>query len=122
MTMIVSGILLKKALDAALILKGQGIGVRVLDMATIKPLDTAFIAAQAAACGAALTVEEHSIIGGLGSAVAETLAETTPVPFGRVGVEDQFGQSGSPAVLLRAYGLTAENIASRAKGVIAKKK
>ncbi|MBQ3112503.1 MAG: transketolase family protein [Firmicutes bacterium] len=116
------GMMVGEALKAADLLAEEGISAAVANIATIKPLDTAFIAAQAAACGAALTVEEHSIIGGLGSAVAETLAETTPVPFGRVGVEDQFGQSGSPAVLLRAYGLTAENIASRAKGVIAKKK
>ena len=110
-----------EALKAADLLAEEGISAAVANIATIKPLDVDFIRTQAAACGAALTVEEHSIIGGLGSAVAEALAEGTPVPFGRVGVEDQFGQSGSPAVLLRAYGLTAENIAARAKGVIAKK-
>ena len=121
MTMIVSGILLKKAVDAAAALKEQGINVRVLDMATIKPLDGELVLKAARECGKIVTVEEHSVIGGLGSAVAETLAENCPLPLLRVGVEDKFGQSGKPDELLADYGLTVENIIAKAKAAIARK-
>ena len=109
------------ALDAAKILAEEGISVAVADIHTIKPLDSDFILDMANRCGAAMSLEEHNIIGGLGSAVAETLAGTSTVPFERCGVEDQFGQSGSPAALIKHYGLDAESVAIKIKKVLAKK-
>ena len=99
MTMIVSGILLKKALDAAAILKEQGIGVRVLDMATIKPLDKEAVLKAAGETGAIMTIEDHSIFGGLGSAVAEVVVGNCPVPMEIVGLQDRFGESGDPELI-----------------------
>ncbi|MGI5891418.1 MAG: transketolase family protein [Bacillota bacterium] len=115
------GMMVQTALEAAKLLAGEGISAAVANIHTIKPLDTEFIIELASRCGAALTVEEHSIIGGLGGAVAETLAENCPVPMMRVGIEDTFGQSGSPAALLEVYGLTAASIAQKAKKTLAKK-
>ncbi|MBQ9745604.1 MAG: transketolase family protein, partial [Clostridia bacterium] len=89
---------------------------------TIKPLDKDIIAASAAKTGAVVTAEEHNIIGGLGGAVCEALAETCPVPVVRVGVEDRFGMSGKVPELLNEYGLTTENIVANAKKAIALKK
>ncbi|MEG1500949.1 MAG: transketolase family protein [Clostridiales bacterium] len=116
------GMMVEKALEAAKILAEEGISAAVANIHTIKPLDKEFVVELASQCGCALTVEEHSIIGGLGSAVAETLAENAPLPMLRVGVPDVFGQSGKPAELLEYYGLTAKNIVKQAKLVLAKKK
>lgn len=122
MTMIVSGILLKKAADAAAILKEQGINVRVLDMATIKPLDAEAVIKAARETGAVMTIEDHTILGGLGSAVAEVLGEQEPVPMKRIGVQDQFGESGEPELLYRDHGMDVDSIVEEAKKLIARKK
>lgn len=109
-TLIACGIMVFKCLEAAEQLSRQGIEVAVVDMHTIKPLDEAMIIRKARATGALLTAEEHSIIGGLGSAVCETVCAHCPVPVYRMGIDDMFGQSGSPEELLRHYGLTVEKI------------
>ncbi len=117
-----TGMMVGYALEAANMLAEEGISAAVANIHTIKPLDTEFIIEQAKECGAAITVEEHNIIGGLGSAVAETLMEAgINVPFKRVGVNDCFGQSGSPAALMRQYQLMPVPIATQAKAVLAKK-
>lgn len=121
MTMIVSGILLKKALDAAKILKGMGIGVQVLDMATIKPLDTEAVIRAAKETGAVMTIEDHTIFGGLGSAVAEVLVENCPVPMQRIGIQDKFGESGDPELLYRDHGMDVDSIVKSAKALIERK-
>ncbi len=120
--LIATGIMVPAALEAAEILAAEGISAMVLDVHTIKPLDIFAIVEAARKCGAVVTAEEHSIIGGLGSAVAETLSEHQPVPLQRIGVRDTFGESGKPAELLQHFGLTAANIAEAARKVIAKKK
>jgi len=115
------GLMVSVALEAAELLATEGISVAVADIHTIKPLDTELILDMSQRCGAALTLEEHSIIGGLGGAVAETLAGELNIPFARCGMEDCFGQSGSPAALLKHYGLDAETVSTRIKQVLAKK-
>ncbi len=120
LAIIATGIMVAPAMEAAEALKKEGILAQVWDMATIKPIDKEAIR-EAAKTGAILTVEEHSIIGGLGSAVAEVVVENSPVPMQFMGVEDRFGQSGTPDELLKAYGLTAENIAIKAKELANKK-
>ncbi|KJS10304.1 MAG: transketolase [Desulfotomaculum sp. BICA1-6] len=109
-TVIACGIMVTAALEAAEKLAGEGISVRVLDVHTIKPLDVQAVVEAAKATGAVVTAEEHSIIGGLGGAIAEALAENHPVPMRRVGVQDTFGESGKPAALLEKYGLTPADI------------
>lgn len=121
MTMIVSGILLEKALKAARILKEEGIGVRVLDMATIKPLDEAAVIEAAKKTGAVLTIEDHTILGGLGSAVAEVLVENCPVPMQRIGIRDKFGESGDPELLYRDHGMDVDSIVQQARNLVARK-
>ncbi|MPN01259.1 1-deoxy-D-xylulose-5-phosphate synthase [bioreactor metagenome] len=118
MTMIVSGILLKKAVDAATILQQEGIRVRVLDMATIKPLDADAVRKAAKETRAIITVENHNILNGLGSAVAEVLAESGTVPFKRIGVPDVFGQVGAVNELQQFYGITAESIEQKALSLL----
>ena len=120
-TLIGTGIMVSKAMEAAELLAADGISAAVVNISTIKPLDTALITEMAQKTGAVVTAEEHNIYGGLGSAVAEVLVETCPVPMARVGVEDKFGESGLPDELLEKYGLTAANIAAKAKAVVAKK-
>ncbi len=120
-TLIGTGIMVSKAMEAADLLAADGISAAVVNISTIKPLDNALITEMAQKTGAVVTAEEHNIYGGLGSAVAEVLVETCPVPMARVGVEDKFGESGLPDELLEKYGLTAANIAAKAKAVIAKK-
>ena len=120
-TLVGTGIMVSKAMEAADLLAADGISAAVVNISTIKPLDNALITEMAQKTGAVVTAEEHSIYGGLGSAVAEVLVETCPVPMARVGVEDKFGESGLPDELLEKYGLTAANIAAKAKAVIAKK-
>ncbi len=120
--LVATGIMVSAALEAAEALATVGIQAKVVDVHTIKPLDIFAIVEAARECGAVVTAEEHSIIGGLGSAVAETLAEHQPVPLQRVGVRDTFGESGKPAELLEHFGLTSTGIVEAAKKVIAKKK
>lgn len=121
--LIATGLMVSEALEAAQLLAEEGIKAAVADIHTIKPLDTELILNLAERCGAILTLEEHSVIGGLGSAVAETLAEQCrqPVAFSRFGMQDVFGQSGSPVALLKHYGLNAEALATQAKMVLARK-
>lgn len=118
---IATGIMVGIALEAAQILQVEGIKARVINMATIKPIDREAIILAAKETGAIVTAEEHNVIGGLGSAVAEVLVETVPVPMQRVGVQDTFGESGVPDALLEKYGLTAENIAAAVRAVISRK-
>ncbi len=120
-TIVATGIMVEKALKAKTILANEGINARVINIHTIKPLDTELIIDSAKETGAIITVEEHSIIGGLGSAVTEVVSEFYPVPVVRIGVNDVFGESGKPNELLEKYGLTVENIVERAKKVIANK-
>ena len=121
-TIIATGLLVKEALDAVETLKAEGISARVINMATIKPIDKDIILKAAAETGAIVTAEEHNIIGGLGSAVAEVLCESgKPVPMLRVGVEDTFGRSGPALELLEVYGLSAENVAEKVKAALALK-
>ncbi len=121
-TIIATGLMVHKALEAKELLKNEGIDAEVINIHTIKPLDRDMVIKSAQKTGCVVTAEEHNIIGGLGSAVAEALSETCPVPVLRVGVEDQFGRSGKVPPLLELYGLTAENIAAKAKASIALKK
>ena len=120
-TIMAIGLMVERALEAAEALKAEGIDARVLNMGSIKPIDKAAIEAAAKETGAIVTAEEHSIIGGLAGAVCETLAETTPCPVEKVGVNDVFGQSGKAPEVLEAYGLTADHIVSAAKAAIASK-
>ncbi len=117
-TIIACGIMVEKSLQASEILAGEGIMVSVVDMHTIKPLDQELVIRKAQETGAILTVEEHSIIGGLGSAVCEVVSEYCPVPVLRLGIEDQFGQSGSPEELLQHYGLTVDKIAQKVRNLL----
>ncbi len=121
-TLVATGYMLHLALEAAEMLEKEGISAAVINIHTIKPLDTELLAQYAEKTGAVVTAEEHSIIGGLGSAVCEALAESCPVPVMRVGVEDTYGRSGQVPELLEIYGLTAKNIYENAKKAVAKKK
>ncbi len=112
-TIAATGMMVAAALEAASALACRGIYARVLNIHTIKPLDRALIMKAAAETGAIVTAEEHNIIGGLGSAVAECVSETCPVPVLRVGVKDEFGRSGKVPPLLEMYGLTAEAIVAK---------
>ncbi len=121
-TIIATGLLVERALQAAECLNNEGISAAVINMATIKPIDRDIILDAAAKTGAIVTAEEHNIIGGLGSAVAEVTAETMPVPVLRVGVEDTFGKSGPALELLEIYGLNAASICDKAKRAVELKK
>ena len=121
-TIVATGLMVGMAVEAAKILEEKGISARVINIHTIKPLDKEIILKAAAETGAIVTAEEHNIIGGLGSAVAEAVCEGTPVPVVRVGVNDSFGHSGKVPPLLQMYGLTAENIVANAEKAIALKK
>lgn len=116
------GVEVSEALKAAEALKAKGIGAAVIDMASIKPLDAALVEKYARKTGAIVTAEEHSIIGGLGGAVCETLGETYPVPVMRIGTRDTFGESGDGFALLEKYGLTAPHIASAVEKAVKMKK
>ncbi|HIZ39717.1 MAG TPA: transketolase family protein [Candidatus Anaerobutyricum stercoris] len=113
-TIIATGIMVPKALEAARKLEEKNIEAQVVNIHTIKPLDEELIVACAKKTGKVITVEEANIYGGLGSAVSEVLAEQYPVPVKRIGVQDVFGKSGDPELLLEEYGLTAENIVDTA--------
>jgi transketolase len=115
------GAMVQMALVAAEALSKEGIGARVINMSTIKPIDRDAIISAVNETGALVTAEEHNIIGGLGSAVSEIVCETSPAPVQRVGIEDRFGQSGEPGELMVAYGLTAENVAEAARRAISRK-
>ena len=121
-TIVATGLMVGMAVEAKEMLAAEGISAKVINIHTIKPLDKELIVESAKATGAIVTAEEHNIIGGLGSAVAEAVTEAYPVPVLRVGVEDQFGRSGKVPPLLEYYGLTAKNIAAKAKAAIALKK
>lgn len=117
-TVIATGIMVEAALEAYNILAEEGIKVKVVNIHTIKPIDSELIIKAARETGVIVTAEEHSVIGGLGSAVCEVLSENFPVPVVRVGVKDVFGESGKPNELLKAYGLTAEDIVKAVKKAI----
>jgi transketolase len=120
-TIIACGVLVARSLLAAQQLAAEGIAVRVVEMHTIKPLDAALVSRCARETGAIVTVEEHSIIGGLGGAVAECLAETCPAPMERVGIKDTFAESGPYPELLDKYGMGVADIAAAARRVLARK-
>ena len=120
-TIVATGIMVDMALTAREMLAAEGISARVINIHTIKPIDREIIMAAAAETGAIVTAEEHNVIGGLGSAVAEVVAETKPVPVLRIGTEDRFGKSGKVPALLEEYGLTPAAIAAKAKAAIALK-
>ena len=113
--MIANGLMVNEALEAARALKADGISARVINMATIKPLDDQLVLKAARECGRVITCEEHSVIGGLGEAVCALLSEQLPTPVRRIGVNDEFGHSGPAAALLKQFGLCAEHIAEVAK-------
>ncbi|MDD2338364.1 MAG: transketolase family protein [Geobacteraceae bacterium] len=121
MTFITTGIMTAQALQAAALLEKEGISARVIHIATIKPLDLDIVLTAAKETGAIVTAEEHSVIGGLGSAVAELLAEHHPTLIKRVGVLDRFGTSGKAEELLKYFGLTPEDLVEAAKEILAKK-
>lgn len=121
-TIIAVGMNVQMSLKAAELLKAEGISARVIDMHTIKPLDTELVLKAAKETGAIVTTEEATVLGGLGAAVCECVAESCPVPVVRHGVNDEFGRSGKAPLVLEAYGITAEEIAKCAKKAIALKK
>ena len=119
-TIVATGLMVAQALEAADALKAQGVNARVINIHTIKPIDKDIIIKAAKETGRIVTVEEHSIIGGLGSAVCDVLCENYPVPVTKIGVMDTFGHSGPAAALLEEFGLCADNIASTVKKVLGK--
>lgn len=120
-TIVATGLMVHEALEAHDMLKEKGISARVINIHTIKPIDGDILEKAAKETGAIVTAEEHNIIGGLGSAVTETLAERCPVPVLRIGTKDKFGKSGKPPLLMKEYELTAADIAKKAEAVIALK-
>ncbi|MDD6059275.1 MAG: transketolase family protein [Ruminococcus sp.] len=118
LTIVATGLMVNEALEAAKLLEADGISARVVNIHTIKPLDKELICKCAKETGVIVTAEEHSIIGGLGSAVAEAVTECCPVPVVKVGVNDEFGHSGPAVDLLKEFGLCAENIANKAKEAV----
>ena len=121
-TIVATGLMVNEAMIAADMLASEGIKARVINIHTIKPLDKEIIYKAAKETGVIVTAEEHSVIGGLGSAVAETVTECCPVPVVKVGVNDVFGHSGPAVQLLKEFGLSAENIAEKAKYALTLKK
>lgn len=121
-TIIATGMMVELALEAKEELAKDGINARIINIHTIKPIDKELLINAAKETGAIVTVEEHSIIGGLGSAVAEVVTEEYPVPVLKVGIKDTFGESGKPNELLKAYGLTTEAIVEHSKKAISLKK
>lgn len=117
-TLMACGIMTQQALQAAKMLAEKGISARVINMSSIKPIDEAAIVKAAKETGAIVTCEEHTVMGGLGSAVAEVVVRHYPVPMAMVGTEDVFGQSGKASEVLKVYGLTPEHIALEAKKLV----
>ncbi|MGE4484838.1 MAG: transketolase family protein [Oscillospiraceae bacterium] len=111
------GLMVKKALEAAEVLSGEGISASVINMHTIKPIDRECVIKYARKCGRIVTAEEHSVIGGLGGAVAEVVAPLGCAKLGMVGIEDKFGCSGKPDELFERYGLTSEHIAEKSRAI-----
>src|SRR3989338_2022995 len=120
-TIIAMGLMVSHAIEAAAMLEKEGLNIRVINMSTIKPIDRDLIIKAAKETGAIITAEEHSIIGGLGEAVAGVVAEEFPVPMKRVGIQDKFGQSGLAEELLAHYGLMPKDIAVAVREVVKKK-
>lgn len=118
---IATGLMVSEAIEAAKVLEADGISATVINIHTIKPIDEEIIIEAAKATGLVLTVEEHSIIGGLGSAVADVLAEKLPTKMLKIGVNDEFGHSGPAVDLLKEFGLSADNIVKTAKAAVAAK-
>ena len=121
-TLIGTGQMVSYCLDAAKALSEEGISAEVINISTIKPLDADAVIGSVKKTGCAVTAEEHSIIGGLGSAVAEAISESCPVPLVRVGTKDTFGESGKAEMLMEKYGLIAKDIVKAAKDSISKKR
>ncbi|OOM79794.1 1-deoxy-D-xylulose-5-phosphate synthase [Clostridium puniceum] len=121
-TIVSTGMMVELALEAKEELAKEGINARVINIHTIKPIDKQLLINAAKETGAIVTVEEHSIIGGLGSGVAEVVTEEYPIPVVKVGIKDTFGESGKPNELLKAYGLTTEAIVEHSKKAILLKK
>ena len=121
-TIVATGLMVDIAQNAANMLANEGINARIINIHTIKPLDKDIILKAASETGAIVVAEEHNIIGGLGSAVAEAVCESLPTPVIRIGTNDVFGRSGKVPPLLELYGLTAENIAAKAKLAMSMKK
>lgn len=119
-TIVATGLMVSEAIEAGKILAEQGIDARVINIHTIKPIDRDIITKAAKETGKIVTVEEHSIIGGLGSAVAEVVTETAPVPVIKIGVNDTFGHSGPAVALLKEFGLSSENIVNVVKNTLGK--
>lgn len=121
LAIIACGAMVGIALEAAQLLNKRGVSVRVINMHTIKPLDRTAVLKAAEECGAIVTVEEHSVIGGLGSAVTELTAEKCPIPVERVGIQDVFGESGEPQEILEKYGLTTKDLVKACKRALERK-
>lgn len=119
-TIIATGLMVAEAMDAANALHEQGIDARIINIHTIKPIDRDIIIKAAKETGKIITVEEHTVIGGLGSAVGDVVLEECPVPVIKIGVNDVFGRSGAAKELLKDYGLCAENIVAVTKAVLGK--
>lgn len=117
-TIVACGLMVSEALDAAEALASEGISAEVINMHTVKPIDADLIVKSAAKTGHVVTVEEHSVIGGLGSAVADVLCEQAPTPLVKIGVQDVFGESGPGAELLHVYGLDAAHIAETVRAAL----
>lgn len=119
-TIIANGLMVAEAINAADELKAQGIDAEVINIATIKPLDTELIVKSAKKTGKVITVEEHNVIGGLGEAVCSALSECCPTPVKRIGINDVFGHSGPAKDLLKQFGLSADNIVKETKEFLGK--
>ncbi len=117
-TIVATGLLVNEAVEAAKVLEAEGISARVVNIHTIKPLDKELICKCAKETGVIVTAEEHSIIGGLGSAVAEAVTECCPVPVIKIGVNDEYGHSGPAVDLLKEFGLCADNIVAKVKEAV----
>ena len=117
-TIVATGLMVNEALEAAKSLETEGISVRVVNIHTIKPLDKELICKCAKETGIIVTAEEHSIIGGLGAAVSETVTECCPVPVIKIGVNDEYGYSGPAVELLKKFGLSADNIVAKVKEAV----
>jgi transketolase len=120
-TLICAGLMVSRCLDAAEMLSGEGVDARVLEVHTVKPLDTHSVLQAARETGALVTVEEHSIIGGLGGAITEAVADTYPVPVKRVGIADRFAETGPYFEMLDRYGLSVDDIVAAARQALAAK-
>ena len=117
-TLIATGLPVAESIEAEKMLAAEGISVELINMATIKPIDSELILKSAKKTGKVVTVEEHSVIGGLGSAVCEVLSENHPVPVKRIGINDTFGESGPAVELIKKYGLDAAGIAAQVKNFL----